>query len=214
MKIIELEFTKDFMIENKGCYSLDQLNECSFMKQEPITLESILNSEISVKDKYWFCCKKVFSKEQNQRIVISLAESVLFIYEAKYPDDDRPRQAIQVAKDYLNGTIGIDELRKKRNAAAYAAFYADNAAAYAAANAAYAANAADSAAYAAFYASNADYPANTFYAAYAADYTAYASANAADAAAYAANAAAYDKNNLNQILLDNLINFCKENEKI
>jgi hypothetical protein len=38
------------------------------------------------------------------------AESVLHIYENKYPNDDRPRKAIQAARDYANGVIGKDEL--------------------------------------------------------------------------------------------------------
>ena len=33
------------------------------------------------------------------------AEKVLPIYESEYPDDDRPRKAIQAARDYANGKI-------------------------------------------------------------------------------------------------------------
>ena len=33
------------------------------------------------------------------------AEKVLPIYEEKYPDDDRPRKAVKVARDYANGKI-------------------------------------------------------------------------------------------------------------
>ena len=101
------------------------------MKSETITAEAILNSEIPTRDKYWFFCRKVFSKEQNQRIAISLAKSVLSIYENKYPNDDRPRKAIKAAEDYLAGTITREELLDFRRAAYDAAAYA----AYAAADA-------------------------------------------------------------------------------
>ena len=95
------------------------------------------------------------------------AEHVLGIYERVCPKDDRPRKAIQAARDFANGLI-------------------DRNAAHAAANAAYsAANAAYSASYAASYVASytASYVAS--YAAYAASYAAYAADYSADAA-YAA----------------------------
>jgi hypothetical protein len=113
---------------------------------------------------------RVLDKTQRVLWAIYCAEQVLDIFEVNHPKDDRPRKAIQAAKDYLAGKITIDEVRA-------AAAYADSAAYAAAANAAYA----DSAAYAA--ANAAAYAANAAYAA------AYAAANAAADAAYAAYAA-------------------------
>ena len=101
------------------------------------------------------------------------AEHVLGIYERVCPKDDRPRKAIQAARDFANGLID-------RNAA-HAAHAAANAAAEAAYSAAEAAYAASYAAYAA------DYSADAAYAAYAASYA----ASAADysAASYYADPA-------------------------
>ena len=90
------------------------------------------------------------------------AETVLPLFEKKYPNDDRPRKAIEAARGWARGAEVVATVRSAA------------AAAYAAAAAAYAAYAAAAAAYAA-------------YAAYAAAAAAYA----ADAA-YAASAAAYD----------------------
>ena len=92
------------------------------------------------------------------------AEHVLPLYAAAYPNDPRPRLAIQAARDFANGIISA--------AACDAAYDAARAAAYAAWSAAYAAayDAARSAANAA----------------------AYDAANAARSAANAAYAAAYD----------------------
>ena len=103
------------------------------------------------------------------------AEHVLGIYERVCPKDDRPRKAIQAARDFANGLI-------------------DRNAAHAAANAAYsAANAAYSASYAASYTAScaASYVAS--YAAYAASYAAYAADYSAYSAAsyYADPAASY-----------------------
>ena len=105
------------------------------------------------------------------------AESVLNIFEKKYSNDDRPRNAIELAKNYLkNKIIDTDHAAD----AAYAAADAADAAAYATADAADAAHAARAAAYAANAAAD------------AANAAADADAAAADAdAAYAADAAAY-----------------------
>ena len=117
-------------------------------------------------------------KQVQIRFAILCAEEVLPIFEAEFPEDPRPREAIEAAKEYL-----------KNPTAAYAADAADaaDAAAYAAAAAAYAADAdADADAAAAYAASRAADAAAAARAAYAAR-----AADAADAAAYAARAAAY-----------------------
>ena len=125
-------FTHDFMKQNCGCYSEEQLMSCSFMKFEIVTLKSIIESEIRLKDKYWFICRKLATKEQNQKIAIDLAEIVLPIYEKRDPNNKAPREAIEAAKDFLAGRINVDILLKKRKSAA------DAADAAAAADAAYA----------------------------------------------------------------------------
>jgi len=75
--------------------------------------------------------------EQKIRYAIFAAEQVIKIYEDKYPTDDRPRKAIEAARNYL-----IDPSEENKNAAdaayasARAAAYVTDAAAYAAARAA------------------------------------------------------------------------------
>ena len=119
-------------------------------------------------------------------LAVYFAELVLPIFEEKYPDDLRPRKAIEVAKTVLES--GQPAAADAADAAYAAASAADNAAN--AANAAHAAYAAQAAAYAAVHtAYAATYAANAANAANAASYTANA-ANAASYASYAANAAA------------------------
>jgi hypothetical protein len=194
------------------------------------------------------------------QFAILCAEKVLHIFEDIYPQDDRPRMAIQAAKDCLkninhNSASDVVEAAAHDAAntavytAAHAAAHAANAATYAitaaaacayddtyttahaaafAANAARAANAAESAAYgAAHSAAAATYNAatacannNTYSAAYAAAYAADHAANAADVASYAADAATYAAEaatavdvaesvatKINNIIVDNTINF-------
>ena len=80
------------------------------------------------------------------------AERALGLYEKRYPKDDRPRKAIQAARDFANGLITKDAAdayaANAANAAKAAAYAAANAAANAAYDAAYADAAAARAAYA------------------------------------------------------------------
>ena len=112
---------------------------------------------------------------------VYFAEEVLPIFEKEYPNDSRPRNAIDAAKAWLNNPC-------KETAAAANDDAAANAAAYTTANAAYgAALAAANAAYAAVYADYAIYTSNN---AVAAAYSAVANA------AHAANAIQIDDKEL------------------
>ena len=68
-----------------------------------------------------------------------VAEDVLPIFEREYPDDDRPRAAIETARRYADGKATPEELAAARAAAAAAAWAAGDAAWDAAAAAAWAA---------------------------------------------------------------------------
>ena len=151
-------------------------------EDKEINLLTILDSN-GLYDALWCLRATVQDCDREKRLIAcEFAESVLHIFESKYPNDNRPRKTIQSAKQFANGGISMEEMRESRRSAAAA----DADAAYAAAAAAdaYAAYAADAdAAYAAAAAAAAD-----AYAAYAA--AAAAAADAYDAyAAYAADAA-------------------------
>ena len=111
-----------------------------------------------------------WTKPDSVAMAIYAAELVIGEYEKKYPDDKRPRQAIEAAKAWLENPT--EENRASASAASAAADAAASA----------------SAAYAAYAAA---------YAAYAAAYAAYAAASAASASASAsaadASASALDK---------------------
>jgi hypothetical protein len=121
------------------------------------------------------------------KFAIYSAENVLSVFEAEYPDDNRPRKAMRSAKRALKNPT------KENIDAALAAEYAARAAKYAARAALaaeYAARAAEYAALAARVARVAEYAARAAeYAALAAEYAARAAR--ADLAARAARAAGY-----------------------
>jgi hypothetical protein len=145
--------------------------------------------KLCVKDNHfdwanWVITKK-FNRVQRVKYAVFAAKKVLSIFEEKYPDDKRPRKAIEAAAKCIKNNT-----KKNRDAASAA-----NAAAYAAAYDAADANAAAYAAYAAYDA--------------AAAYAAYAAYDAAAAYAADANAAyaAYDAARANKDLKKKIINY-------
>jgi hypothetical protein len=166
-----------FLASKKACK--DGIEYFKENYPDEISAKELILDLISKNKHRWahWLITRLLTKETRIKYAIFAAEQVLYIFEDKYPEDDRPRKAIEAAKEYLNNP----------NAAAYDAAYA---AAVNAANAAHAAAhaAVNAAAHAAYAAVNA---AVNAYAAYAATYAAADAAYATDAAADAAYAATY-----------------------
>ena len=119
---MKTEFTKQEMYNIKGCYSKETLDNCSFMSKDNISLQSILDSEIPLKDKSWFIRNSIqLSDIEKRQFAIGCALVVLPIYENKYPSNDDPRKAIEAAEKYLKNEITLQELNIFRKAAADAA---------------------------------------------------------------------------------------------
>ena len=175
-------FSKQYILNNKGCYNKEQVEQIPFDEKEGITLKQLFEY-LPIKDFNWFLCSGCrLTKLQIQLFALENATFVLPFYEKRYPNDKRVRDCVEYIKFFLEGNGDTDTLSIKRNAAAYA-YAADadaDAAAADAADAAYAASAAADDAYAAAYA------------AAAASAAADAAADAADAAADAAYAASAD----------------------
>jgi len=158
------------MEDNRGCYSVEKLLACSFMRHGIITLYGIIHSEIPTKDKFWFICKVLATKEENKQIAIRVAEIVLPIYEVRYPDSKGPRGCVEAARAFIAGTVNRGGLLGGRKSAADCAVAASYAADSAACAASYAADSAVAASYAADSAVAAAYAADSAAcAAYAAD---------------------------------------------
>jgi hypothetical protein len=99
---------------------LDYLGK-DFDPNAEINLLTLLDSN-DVPDLLWTLRATVQdSRRVASQLAIEFAEQVLPIFEQRYPDDLRPRQAIQAARDYLDGKISVEELRAAYAAAAAAA---------------------------------------------------------------------------------------------
>ena len=149
-------FSKSELLTRRGCYSRERIEEI-FPNQYQISIKEILSVEsVNIKDKRWFVYNSCeLTLDEKKDLCVILVYIVLPIYENKYPNDLRVRECLESIQLFKDGKITIDELKKKRDAAAAAAAYAaaadaaayaaaaDAAAAYAAADAA--ADAADAA---------------------------------------------------------------------
>ena len=103
--------------------------------ETPIRFSQITESN-GADDAYW--CSRALPEEYDNEVrllLVDVAERVLPIYEARYPDCKKPRQAIEAARAFARGEISKEELAAAR-AAAEAAASAAEAAASAAAEAA------------------------------------------------------------------------------
>jgi hypothetical protein len=86
---------------------------------EPLLIAKIIETN-GIQDAIW-ALQAVEGKDKELRLFAAdCAEMVLPIFEKDYPDDDRPRKAIQAARDYANGLID-DAAGAAAGAAAWAA---------------------------------------------------------------------------------------------
>ena len=185
-----MKITKEFVEKIRAC------NQCKKWAEEnnyyDLKAVDFLNKLIESDKLDWanWLIVRVMERKQYLAYAIFAAEQVIDIYEAKCPDNKKPREAIEAAKKVLkNDTQG------NRAAANVAAYVAADVAAYDVANVA--ANAANVAAYVAAYV--------------AANDAANVAANAADVAYVAAYDAA--KKEMRLKILNYGLELIKEQEK-
>ena len=120
-----MKITNEWLAENRAC----KFGAEWFSNQTETDLVVVLRKLI-VENHFswanWLIVRNMGLKQKRQYAVFA-AEQVLPIYEKKYPDDKRPRNAIDAAKKVIE-----DDTEENRNAA-YTAYA--NAAAYAACDA-------------------------------------------------------------------------------
>lgn len=106
---------------------LVNLNACEkgiqwFISQKKCKLKSVINALL--KDNHFdyasWLLSKLLTKKQNILWAIKSAESSLNMFEMRFPDDSRPRYAIEITKKFIEDKYTREELRDALN-------YADNA---------------------------------------------------------------------------------------
>lgn len=106
----------------RPCYSRDRIKEL-FAGRTRLTALDILDLDVPVADRFWAVLRETFlPREQIVSLACDFAERVLPLFEARYPDDKRPREAIEAARS--GDKQRAREARKAATAAATAAAYA------------------------------------------------------------------------------------------
>ena len=85
----------------------------------PLSFQTILESN-GLDDAIW--CLRTHSDDTKVRLFnCDIAEHVLHIYQAQFPDDDRPEKAITASRAFARGEVDKNELSAARDAARDAA---------------------------------------------------------------------------------------------
>jgi len=130
-----MEISKEWLKEKSAC--VDGVKWFLEQKEtDGLKIVKKLMKENQLSWANWLICR-VFNYKQRVQYAVYAAEQVIHIFEKKYPDDKRPRNAIEAAKECIKNPNAKN--KKAADAAAYADAAADAAAAAAAADAAAAA---------------------------------------------------------------------------
>jgi hypothetical protein len=82
-----------------------------------LTALEILDLDIPGEDRLWAVLRNEFFTDRELReLACDFAESVIHIYERDCPGDDRPRNAINIARRFAHGDATADELAAARAA--------------------------------------------------------------------------------------------------
>lgn len=155
--------TVEFVMSHDPCWNDAEARVRALLGRGKTLLQCLDLPGVSNADKVWLATRKGACSERVQRLfAAACAERVLPLYEARFPDDERPRVAIQTAVRFALGLEAAEELESARHAAHAAANGTVITDAIYAAEAAFAAADAASADNAAFFA--ADFAADTAYA--------------------------------------------------
>lgn len=107
-------FTIEEGMKNRGCYLLIQALRLSFAQGDAFTVEQLVQSEIPLKDKFWYVLKKCqLTRKEKVEIAINAAEIVLPIIEAVNPSNNSVRECIEATKLFIGGHITVHQLSVK-----------------------------------------------------------------------------------------------------
>ncbi len=98
------KITSKFLTKHRAC--LEGIDYFKAKGWEGASLTTVITTLISTNEKEkldWanWLLTRCLNKKQNVQYAVYAAESVLSIFEKQYPDDNRPRLAIEAAKAYI-----------------------------------------------------------------------------------------------------------------
>ena len=110
--------TVDFVMSHNPCRGYTRECVASLLGPGKTLLECLRSDAVPAQDRIWLATRFGACSMRVQRLFACwCADQVLPRFEAAYPDDDRPRIAIQVATAHAMGEATRDELAAARDAA-------------------------------------------------------------------------------------------------
>jgi hypothetical protein len=117
-----LTATIEDLISWNPCYSEARIRSLAGDVTEFTALDVLAREDISAEDRLWVVLRPELIDDRTLRLfACDEAERVLPIYERLYPDDKRPRNAIEVARRFAYCKATREELDAARDAAEYVA---------------------------------------------------------------------------------------------
>jgi hypothetical protein len=99
-------------------YDLARIKELFGKRRKVDALDILRCEEVNVEDRLWVVLRpELLPKKILQLFTIKCAEHVLPIFEEAYPEDARPRKAIETKKKFVEGGATEEELEAARDEA-------------------------------------------------------------------------------------------------
>lgn len=99
------------------CYDEERVNSL-VGKRQSLRADKVLDLPISVEDKFFVLLREEVLGERNlQLFACDCAERVFHVFEKEFPNDKRPRIAIEIARCYIDSRATKKELDKARHTA-------------------------------------------------------------------------------------------------
>ena len=111
---MKTEFTKDYILENRIYYTIEEMEKLPFINNESITLQDLFES-LTTEHFLWFLTRKCeLTALEKEKLALHCAKEVLPIFESEFPNDNRVRMCIEATEKFINGEISSEELSDLR----------------------------------------------------------------------------------------------------
>ena len=110
--------TVDDLLSWNPCYEEAHIRALAGGRTEFTALDVLQHPDINAQDKLWVILRPHLLDDRTLRLfACNCAERALCLFEREYPDDTRPRNAIEVARRFADGAATSAELDSARDSA-------------------------------------------------------------------------------------------------
>lgn len=108
---MKIEFSKEYIYDNRGCYSKEQVDNLPFINNDKITIKMLFDN-LPFKDfDYWLLQNCKMTERDKEEYVYHYASFALPIFEERHPDNKKPREALEAKRAWIDNPT--DENRRR-----------------------------------------------------------------------------------------------------